>query len=169
MSARKMVKPAKKPARVVVKRRRSSKPAAAPRLTVVTLGVSDLARSRRFYCDGLGFSQSSASNVQIVFLDAGGGVLALYPRELLAKDAQVSPKGSGFGGITLACNVGTKAEVDAALEAARKAGAKILKPAQEAFWGGYSGYFADPDGHPWEVAYNPHWKLDAEGRVMLPR
>jgi hypothetical protein len=67
------------------------------------------------------------------------------------------------------CGVGTKAEVDAALEAARKAGAKILKPAQEAFWGGCSGYFADPDGHPWEVAYNPHWKLDAEGRVMLPR
>jgi uncharacterized protein len=140
-----------------------------PRVTVVTLGVSDLARSLRFYCEGLGFSPSSASNDHIVFLDAGGVVLALYPRELLAKDAQLSPEGSGFGGITVARNVGTKAEVDAALEAARNAGAKILKSAQEVFWGGYSGYFADPDGHPWEVAYNPHWKLDAEGYVVLPR
>jgi hypothetical protein len=164
-----MAKPAKKSARVVVKQPISANPTAAPRLTVVTLGVSDLARSRRFYCDGLGFSPSSASNDHIVFLDAGGIVLALYPRDLLAKDAQISPKGSGFGGITLARNVSTKAEVDTALECARKAGAKILKLAQEAFWGGYSGYFADPDGHPWEVAYNPHWKLDAEGRVMLPR
>ena len=134
MSARKVAKPAEKPAKVP-KRPRSIKPAASPRLTVITLGVSDLARSRRFYCEGLGFS----------------------------------PKGSGFGGIALARNVRTKAEVDTALDAARAAGAKILKPAQEAFWGGYSGYFADPDGHPWEVAYNPHWKLDAEGRVVLPR
>jgi catechol 2,3-dioxygenase-like lactoylglutathione lyase family enzyme len=154
MSARKVAKPAKKSASLA-KRPRSSKPSAAPGLTVITLGVSDLARSRRFYCDGLGFSP-------------GGVVLALYPRDLLAKDAQLSPKGSGFGGVTVARNVGTKAEVDAALDAARAAGAKILKPAQEAFWGGYSGYFADPDSHPWEVAYNPHWKLDAEGRVVLP-
>jgi catechol 2,3-dioxygenase-like lactoylglutathione lyase family enzyme len=139
----------------------------APCLTVVTLGVSDLARSRRFYCDGLGFSPSSASSEHVVFLDAGGVVLALYPRDHLAKDAQVSPEGSGFGGITLARNVGTKREVDAALEVARKAGAAILKPAQEVFWGGYSGYFADPDGYPWEVAFNPHWRLDASGRVVL--
>ncbi len=163
-----MAKPAKKSARVA-RRPWSTKPAASPRPTVVTLGVSDLARSRRFYCDGLGFSASSASNDHIVFLDTGGVVLALYPRDLLAKDAQVSPKGSGFGGITVARNVGAKAELDAALEAARMAGAKILKLAQEAFWGGYSGYFADPDGHPWEVTYNPHWKLDAAGRVVLPR
>jgi catechol 2,3-dioxygenase-like lactoylglutathione lyase family enzyme len=168
MSARKAAKPAKKSASVA-KRPAPTKPAASPRLTVITLGVSDLARSRRFYCEGLGFSPSSASNDHIVFLDAGGVVLALYPRDLLAKDAQLSPKGSGFGGIALARNVRTKAEVDAALEAARKAGAKILKPAEQAFWGGYSGYFADPDDHPWEVAYNPHWKLDAEGRVVLPR
>ena len=168
MSARKVAKPAKKPARVA-KRPRPTKPAAGPRLTVVTLGVSDLARSRRFYCDGLGFSPSSASNDHIVFLDAGGVVLALYPRDLLAKDAQLSPKGSGFGGVTMARNVRTRAEVDAALEVARKAGATILKPAEEALWGGYSGYFADPDSHLWEVAYNPHWKLDVEGRVVLPR
>jgi catechol 2,3-dioxygenase-like lactoylglutathione lyase family enzyme len=166
MSARK--KPATVAKKSVARGTRKA-PASPSRLTVVTLGVSDLARSRRFYCEGLGFSPSSASNDHIVFLDAGGVVLALYRRDLLAKDAQLSPKGSGFGGIALARNVRTKAEVDAALEAARRAGAKVLKPAQEAFWGGYSGYFADPDGHPWEVAYNPHWKLDAAGRVMLPR
>jgi catechol 2,3-dioxygenase-like lactoylglutathione lyase family enzyme len=138
-------------------------------LTVVTLGVSDVARSRRFYCEGLGFAASSGSDENIVFIDAGGVVLALYPRDLLAEDAHVSPKGAGFGGIALARNVGSKGEVDAALDVARRAGATILKTAQEVFWGGYSGYFADPDGHPWEVAYNPHWKLDAEGCVVLPR
>lgn len=94
---------------------------------------------------------------------------ALYRRKLLADDANIPSEGSGFGGVTLARNVGSKTEVDAALDVAKTAGATILKPAQEAFWGGYSGYFADPDGHPWEVAYNPHWKLDAEGRVVLPK
>jgi catechol 2,3-dioxygenase-like lactoylglutathione lyase family enzyme len=139
-----------------------------PRLTVVTLGVSDLARARRFYCDGLGWRASSTSSEHIIFIDVGGVVLALYPRDQLAEDAELSPMGSGFGGITLAHNVASKADVDAALEAARRAGARILKPAQEVFWGGYSCYFADPDGYPWEVAHNPHWKLDADGRVMLP-
>lgn len=139
------------------------------RLTVVTLGVSDLASSRRFYCEGLGFVASSTSDEHIVFIDAVGVVLGLYPRDLLARDARVPEKGSGFGGVTLARNVGSRGEVDTALEVARQAGAKILKPAQEAFWGGYSGYFADPDGYPWEIAYNPHWKLDAEGRVVLPK
>jgi catechol 2,3-dioxygenase-like lactoylglutathione lyase family enzyme len=139
-----------------------------PRLTVVTLGVHDLARSRAFYGKGLGYRLSSSSNEGIVFMDAGGVVLALYRRKLLADDANVPSEGSGFGGVTLARNLGSKPEVDAALDAAKKAGATILKPAQEVFWGGYSGYFADPDGHVWEVAYNPHWKLDAEGRVVLP-
>jgi uncharacterized protein len=168
MSARKKTMPVRKPSRVA-QRSRKSAPNPSPRLTVVTLGVSDLARSRRFYCEGLGFSASSASNENIVFLDAGSVVLALYPRALLAKDAKLSFKGSGFGGVTVARNVGSKEEVDAAMGVARKAGAKILKPAQEAFWGGYSGYFADPDGYPWEVAYNPHWKLDANGGVVLPQ
>ena len=95
--------------------------------------------------------------------------VSLYRRKLLADDANIPSEGSGFGGVTLARNVGSKTEVDAALDVAKTAGATILKPAQEAFWGGYSGYFADPDGHPWEVAYNPHWKLDAEGRVVLPK
>jgi predicted lactoylglutathione lyase len=134
----------------------------------VTLGVQDLARSRSFY-EALGFHSSSGSNESITFMDAGGVVLALYRRKLLADDANIPSEGSGFGGVTLARNVGSKAKVDAALGVAKKAGATILKPAQQAFWGGYSGYFTDPDGHPWEVAYNPHWKLDADGRVVLPK
>jgi hypothetical protein len=146
------------------------------RITVVTLGVSDLARSRRFYVEGLGWAASSSSSGDIVFIDAGGVVLALYPRALLAADARVDDGGggggggggSGFGGITLAQNVRSPQDVDAALLAASRAGATILKPAEKAFWGGYSGYFADPDGHPWEVAHNPHWTLDDEGRVECP-
>jgi uncharacterized glyoxalase superfamily protein PhnB len=94
--------------------------------------------------------------------------LALYLKKALAEDAHVSAEGSGFGGITLARNLPSKAAVDAALETAVKAGAKILNPAQEVFWGGYSGYFADPDGYPWEIAFNPHWKLDENGGVRLP-
>lgn len=148
--------------------RRTARPSAklAPRLTVVTLGVQDIARSREFY-EALGFRKSGRPQ-GIVFMDAGGVVLALYRRKLLADDANLPSHGSGFGGVTFARNVGSKSEVDTALEIAKRAGATTLKPAQEAFWGGYSGYFADPDGHPWEVAYNPHWKLDAEGHVVLP-
>lgn len=126
-------------------------------------------RSRRFYCEGLGFPASSISNASIVFLNAGSTVLALYPRKLLADDVSVPSEGSGFGGITLSHNVSAKADVDATLAAASRAGATILKRAQKVFWGGYSGYFGDPDGHPSEVAHNPHWKLDARGRVLLPR
>lgn len=139
-----------------------------PRLTVVTLGVQDLARARKFY-EALGFEASRGSNESIVFMSAGGVVLALYRRKLLADDANIPGEGSGFGGVTLARNVMSKGEVDAAIDVAKKAGASILKPPQQAFWGGYSGYFADPDGHPWEVAYNPHWKLDSAGLVVLPR
>jgi catechol 2,3-dioxygenase-like lactoylglutathione lyase family enzyme len=138
------------------------------RISVVTLGVADLGRSRQFHCQGLGWQASSASNDHIVFIDAGGIVLGLYPKNLLAEDAKVDATGSGFGGVTLAQNVASKPEVDAALEAARNAGANILKPGEDTFWGGYSGYFADPDGYPWEVAFNPHWPLDADGRVLLP-
>jgi catechol 2,3-dioxygenase-like lactoylglutathione lyase family enzyme len=140
-----------------------------PRLTIVTLGVADLARARRFYCDGLGFQPSSSSNEHITFLDGGGIVLALFSREALAEDACLPPAGSGFGGFTLARNVASRAAVDEALAQARAAGATILKPAREAVWGGYSGYFADLDGHPWEVAHNPHWELDPRGLVRLPR
>jgi len=140
----------------------------APRITVVTLGVADLPRARSFYAEGLGFKVSPSSNDQVVFIEAGSVVLGLYSREALAEDAQLSPEGSGFGGITLARNVGSENEVDVALAVAKRAGARILKPAQKVFWGGYSGYFADLDGHPWEVAFNPHWKLDEHGAVVLP-
>jgi len=138
-----------------------------PRISVITLGVTDLARARRFYCEGLGWKASSTSDEHVVFIDMGGVVLGLYPRNLLAEDATLTP-GTGFGGVTLAQNLGSKAEVDAALRDAVKAGATLLKPAADTFWGGYSGYFADPDGHPWEVAFNPFWGLDEAGRVVVP-
>jgi uncharacterized glyoxalase superfamily protein PhnB len=163
---KKNAKRSKKSSPPSLRKKPGTSPKSRPRLTVVTLGVKDMARARTFY-EALGFHPSSSSNENIVFMDAGGAVLALYRRKLLAEDAHVSSEGSGFGGVTLARNLGSKREVDAALDVAKKAGASILKPAQEAFWGGYSGYFGDPDGHPWEVAYNPHWQLDAEGRVKL--
>lgn len=139
-----------------------------PRLNIVTLGVTDLARARRFYEGGLGWKASAASQGDIVFFQLGGMVLALYPREMLADDANVPPSGSGFRGVTLAQNVRDKADVDASLRAAEEAGGRIMKSAQDAFWGGYSGYFADPDGHLWEVAWNPYFVLDKLGTVVLP-
>jgi hypothetical protein len=140
-----------------------------PNVTLVTLGVADIARSRRFYCDGLGWRPSSAGNDSVVFIQAGHVVLALFPRDELAKDANLPATGSGFCGITLAQNVASKADVDAAIEDARRAGARILKPPQAAFWGGYTAYFADPDDYPWEIAFNPHWTLTAEGWLELPK
>jgi catechol 2,3-dioxygenase-like lactoylglutathione lyase family enzyme len=138
------------------------------RLTVITLGVADVDRARRFYCDGLGWTAAPGSSAEIVFIHVGTIVLALYPRQLLAEDAGAASVGGGFDGVTLAQNVGTKAEVDAALARAVAAGAQLSRPAQEVFWGGYSGYFLDLDGHAWEVAYNPHWGLSPDGRVLLP-
>jgi uncharacterized protein len=137
------------------------------RLSVVTLGVADLERSRRFYEEGLGWRRANASD-EVVFYQVGGMVLALYPRGALAEDAHLSAEGSGFGGITLAYNARDRQEVDAVLAEAAAAGATILKPAQDVFWGGYSGYFADLDGHPWEVAWNPHWTLGDDGSVRIP-
>lgn len=131
-----------------------------PRISLITLGVSDLARSRRFYEEGLGLPVRPESQDTVVFFGLNGTWLGLYSREALAEDAQVSATGSGFGGITLAHNVRSKAEVDALLAQAERAGAKVAKPAQEAVWGGYSGYFSDPDGFLWEVAYNPHFWIE---------
>ncbi len=137
------------------------------RLSIVTLGVADLAASRSFY-QRLGWTPSSAaSNDDIVFFQLGGMVLALYDRDALARDAKLVP-GEGFGGVALAYNGRSKEEVDATLAAAEAAGARILKPAEEVFWGGYSGYFADPDGHAWEVAWNPHFPLRDDGSIELP-
>ncbi len=138
------------------------------RLSVVTLGVADLSRARRFYETGLGWKAARGSSEHVVFFQAGGMVVALFPLTELAKDASIANDGHGFGGITLAQNLRTKEDVDAALAQAKAAGARILKPAQDTFWGGYSGYFAEPDGHPGDVAWNPHWNLDAGGNVKIP-
>lgn len=136
------------------------------RLSIVTLGVADLTRSREFY-QRLGWRRAMANSEGIVFFQAGGMALALYPRAELAKDANLPPDGHGFGGITIAYNARTREEVDAVLAEAQTAGATILKPAQEAFWGGYSGYFADPDGFPWEVAWNPFFMIAEDGALHL--
>ncbi len=139
------------------------------RLSIVSLGVEDLAASRRFYEQGLGWKVSSTSNESIVFMDMGGVVLGLYGRDALADDANLAhSKPGGFGGFALAHNARSREDVDKVLAHAAKAGAKILKPAEDVFWGGYSGYFADPDGHPWEVAWNPFFPLSDDGRVELP-
>ena len=136
------------------------------RLSVVTLGVADLKRSRDFYEKGLGWSRTNDSD-DVVFYQLNGMVLALFPRSELAKDARVSPAGQGFGGISLALCARSRDEVDAVMAEAQRAGARILKPAEDVFWGGYSGYFADPDGHPWEIAWNPFWTLTAQGDVRI--
>lgn len=138
-----------------------------PKLSVVTLGVADIGRARAFY-EALGFKASRDSNANVTFFDAGGVVLALFARCALAKDSAVEDSRPGFSGVSLAWNVGDEAAADAAMARAVKAGARLLKPAQKAFWGGYHGYFADPDGHIWEVAHNPFWPLDADGRPQLP-
>src|SRR5689334_1277621 len=143
-----------------------------PRLNVVTLGVADLPRALRFYTEGLGFVASSSGNEHVAFFRAGGVVLALFGREALAHDANLpignAPVVGTFGGITLAHNRSSSTEVDAFFAKALAAGARALKDPGETFWGGYSGYFADLDGHPWEVAYNPFWPLTIEGIVELP-
>ena len=139
-----------------------------PWISLITLGVRDVERSRRFYRDGLGWPVSAASTGDVAFLHTGGVVLALYKRELLAADAGLSPEGSGFTGIALAHNVATRELVDAALEAAVDAGGTLLKPGTDTEWGGYTGYFADPDGFLWEIAWNPSFPLRENGSIELP-
>lgn len=139
-----------------------------PRVSIVTLGVSNLERAIAFYRDGLGWPLSGASNENIAFFKTSGTVLALYPREELAADANTDPQGGGFSGFTLAHNVAEKQQVSAILREAKTAGAKIVKEAQDVFWGGHSGYFADPDGHLWEVAWNPYAPLAEDGSLILP-
>jgi uncharacterized protein len=136
------------------------------RISIVTLGVADLARSCQFY-ERMGWSKSSASSDAIAFFQAGGMALALYPRQELAKDANTADDGSGFPGFSLAFNVRAREDVDTVLTEAKAAGANILKPAQKAFWGGYSGYFADPDGFLWEVAWNPFFTIAEDGSLKL--
>jgi len=136
-------------------------------LHLVTLGVGDLESSRNFYSEKLGWKPSSASNEEVVFIQTGGVVLGLYPRDKLAEDALVSPEGSGFAGITLAYNASSEAEVDEIINDLRSKGVKIAKEPQKVFWGGYSSYFADPDGFLWEVAYNPFFPFDEHGNLQL--
>ena len=136
------------------------------RLSVLSLGVQDLAVSRAFY-ESLGWEASPASQEDIAFFQSGCLVIGLWSREALATDSCVSDPG-GWGGITLAHNVGSVAEVDAVLAEAERVGATIGRRGAETFWGGYSGVFLDPDGHPWEVAHNPYWPMDVSGAVHLP-
>jgi hypothetical protein len=135
------------------------------RLSLVTLGVADLERAQRFYA-AIGWRRSN-KEADVAFYQAGGMVLALWSRQSLAADAHLPTEGSGFAGIALAYNTRSREEVDAVLDEAKAAGATIPKPAEDAFWGGYSGYFADPDGHLWEVAWNPHWTIAEDGSVRL--
>jgi predicted lactoylglutathione lyase len=136
---------------------------------LITLGVADLAGATAFYTR-LGFARSSASNDHVTFMKAGGLVLSLFDRRALAEDAGLAPGANapaGFAGVTLAHNVSSEAQVDVVLAEAVAAGARLIKPGQKVFWGGYSGYFADLDGHLWEVAHNPFFPLDDQGQVQI--
>ena len=134
-------------------------------MSLVTLGVADLGRARAFY-EKLGWTTGAEPGDDVVFFQAGGLIVALWSRELLAEDSGVVDAG-GWGGVTLAHNVRSPAEVDAVIEEARGAGARIARQPAETFWGGYSGVFVDPDGHPWEVAHNPRWTIREDGSISL--
>jgi uncharacterized protein len=136
------------------------------RVSLVTLGVSDLARAREFY-EALGWRTRAKPGDDVVFFQAGGMVLALWGRDELAEDSAVEDSG-GWGGVALAYNTRSPDEVDAVLAEAEAAGARIAKPGAEAFWGGYTGVFVDPDGHTWEVAHNPRWTIHEDGSLELP-
>ncbi len=135
------------------------------RVSLITLGVADLERARAFY-EALGWSTGAEPGDDVVFFQAGDMVVALWDRARLAADSCVEDS-PGWGGVTLALNLGSPAEVDTVIEEARAAGATIGREPAETFWGGYSGIFIDPDGHPWEVAHNPHWQITADGGVQL--
>lgn len=137
------------------------------RLSLITLGVDDLHRARAFY-EAMGWAVSDAPGDDVVFFQAGGMVFALWDRTALAEDSAVEDTG-GWGGVTLAYNTRTPTEVDHVIEQAREAGATIGREPAETFWGGYSGVFIDPDGHPWEVAHNPGWTIADDGSVWLSK
>lgn len=136
------------------------------RVSVITLGVSDLARAREFYA-AMGWLPAPGSDDDIVFFQAGGMVLGLWDRGELAEDSAVTDSG-GWGGVTLAHNVGSPQDVDSVIEEARAAGGVVVREPAQTFWGGYSGVFLDPDGHPWEVAHNPFWPIGDDGSIRLP-
>lgn len=134
---------------------------------LITLGVKDFKKSFEFYTKVLGWKPSSGSNDDVAFFQAGGVVLAIYPREKLAEDAVIAPEGSGFAGFTLAYNAHSEAEVDKIIADLRSKGVKIVKEPQKVFWGGYSSYFADPDDYRWEVAFNPFFEFDDAGNLKM--
>ena len=136
------------------------------RVSLITLGVGDLARSRAFY-EALGWTTNAAADEDVVFFQAGGMIVALWERARLAEDSGVEDHG-GWGGITLAHNVRSPEEVDRVIEEARAAGATIGREPGKTFWGGHSGIFIDPEGHPWEVAHNPRWTIEKDGSLTLP-
>ncbi|MGA7954576.1 MAG: VOC family protein [Gloeobacterales cyanobacterium] len=138
------------------------------KLNIITLGVKDFERALHFYKDGLGWKTASELQDDIAFFPLGGVILALYPREKLAEDAKLSAEGSGFSGITLAYNAKTQEEVDEVLNTVEGLGAKIIKRGESVFWGGYSGYFTDLDGHLWEVTWNPFFEFDESDNLLLP-
>lgn len=137
------------------------------RLSFITLGVADVARSRAFF-EALGWKASAMSNGHVTFFQVGSMGFSLYGREALAEDAQVSPEGSGYRGVTIAVNGRSREDADRIFAAFLDAGATLLKPMQAVFWGGYSGYVADLDGHHWEIAHNPFVEIDASGALKLP-
>ena len=136
------------------------------RVSVITLGVRDLARARGFY-EALGWTTRAGAEDDVVFFQAGGLVFALWSRESLAEDSGVED-GGGWGGVTLSHNASSPEAVDTVVEEARAAGAAIVREPGETFWGGYSAAFTDPEGHPWEVAHNPRWTIHEDGSVELP-
>jgi predicted lactoylglutathione lyase len=136
------------------------------RVSLITLGTGDLGRARSFY-EAVGWRTNAAADDDVVFFQAGGMIVALWDRASLAGDSGVED-GGGWGGVTLAYNVNSPADVDSVIEEARAAGGSILREPGETFWGGYSGVFSDPDGHPWEVAHNPRWTVREDGTVKLP-
>jgi predicted lactoylglutathione lyase len=135
------------------------------RLSLVTLGVSDLEPARTFY-EALGWTTGAEPGDDVVFFQTGGMIVALWDRAKLAEDSCVED-GGGWGGVTLAYNTRSREDVDAVIEEAREAGATIGREPAETFWGGYSGIFIDPAGHPWEVAHNPHWTVQDDGSTTL--
>ena len=138
-----------------------------PRLNIVTIGVADLPQSRQFYSDAFGWKPAKGSDENIVFFHHGGIVLGLYPLNLLAEDAGIPTARSGFSGITLAINTQSKEELDELHQKAIAAGARSLVEPRDTFWGGYDSYFADPDGHTWEIAWAPFWEFDEQGSLLM--
>ncbi|MBI1359902.1 MAG: VOC family protein [Alphaproteobacteria bacterium] len=140
---------------------------ARPHISLVTLGVRDLGKAIAFY-EGLGLEKAGFDNDDVAFFDMGGLALGLFVWDELAKDAKQSPEASGFRGLSLAWNRNSEEEVDAVFARAEELGATVTKAPEHVFWGGYSGYFTDLDGHLWEIAYNPTWPLRANGAMELP-